>query len=87
MVSEQTCTIDRKMDKSMWQTIVSFDLFLTFIIRVNTNSIAMWETQPNNAGWDCFKTPNLQEILRIQNLHQVEHCAFLEVIRLFQFVG
>ena len=27
---------------------------------------------------DCFKTPILQEILRIQNLHQVEHCAFLE---------
>ena len=29
----------------------------------------MWETLPNNA------------ILRIQNLHQVEHCAFLEVIQ------
>ena len=27
------------------------------------------------------------EILRIQNLHQVEHCAFLEVIRLCQPVG
>ena len=24
---------------------------------VNTNSIAMWETLPNNADWDCFKTP------------------------------
>ena len=24
---------------------------------MNTNSIAMWETLPNNAGWDCFKTP------------------------------
>ena len=35
----------------------------------------MWETLPNNADWDCFKTPILQEILRIQNLHQVEHCA------------
>ena len=42
----------------------------------------------NNAGWDCFKTPILQEILRIQNLkHQVEHCAFLEVIHLFHSVG
>ena len=41
----------------------------------------------NNADWDCFKTPNLQEILRIQNLHQVEHCAFSEAIRLFQSVG
>ena len=26
----------------------------------------MWETLPNNADWDCFKTPILQEILRIQ---------------------
>ena len=41
----------------------------------------MWETPPSNADWDRFKTPILQEILRIQNLHQVEHCAFWEVIR------
>ena len=41
---------------------------------------------PNNADCDCVKTPILQEILRIQNLHQVEHCAFLDVI-LFQSVG
>ena len=27
----------------------------------------MWETLPNNADWDCFKTPILREILRIQN--------------------
>ena len=47
----------------------------------------MWETLPINADWDCFKTPILQEILRIENLHQVEHCAFLEVIHLFQSVG
>ena len=39
----------------------------------------MWETLPNNADWDSVKTPILQEILRIQNLHQVEHGAFLEV--------
>ena len=26
MVSEQTCTIDHKMDQSLWQTIISFDL-------------------------------------------------------------
>ena len=42
---------------------------------------------PNNADWECFKTPILQEILRIQNLHQVEHCAFWEAIRLCQSVG
>ena len=50
---------------------------LTFIIHVITN----------NADWDCFKTPILQEILRIQNLHQVEHCTFSEAIRLCQSVG
>ena len=47
----------------------------------------MWETLPNNADWDCFKTLTSQEILRIQNLLQEEHCAFLEVIHLFQSVG
>ena len=26
MVSEQTCTIDQKMDQSLWQKIISFDL-------------------------------------------------------------
>ena len=30
----------------------------------------------NNADGDCFKTPILREILRIQNPHQEEHCAF-----------
>ena len=47
----------------------------------------MWETLQNNADWDCVKTPILQEILRIQNLRQVEHCAFSEAIRLVQSVG
>ena len=61
MVSEQTCTIDFKVVQSLWQTIMSF-WSLTFILHVNTNSIAMWETLPNNADWDCFKTPILQEI-------------------------
>ena len=60
---------------------------LTFIIHVNTNSIAMWETLPNNADWDCFEAPILQEILRIQNLHQVEQCAFLEAIHSIQEEG
>ena len=44
---------------------------------MNTNSVVRWETLPNNADWDCLKTPILQEILRIQNLRQVERCAFL----------
>ena len=50
---------------------------LIFITRVNTNDVVMWETLPNNADWDCFKTPILQEILRIQNPLLEEHCAFL----------
>ena len=49
--------------------------------------LLLWVILPRNADWDCFKTPILQEILRIQNLHQVEHCAFLEVIHLFLLVG
>ena len=39
---------------------------------------------PNNADWDCFKTLTSQEIMKIQNPLLEEHCAFLEVIRLFQ---
>ena len=54
---------------------------------MNIKSIVMWETLPNNAGWDCFKTPILREILRIQNLLQVELCAFLQATRLFQSAG
>ena len=38
---------------------------------MSTSNIVMWETLPNNADWDCFKTPILQVILRTQNLHQV----------------
>ena len=36
----------------------------------------MWVILPNNAGWDCFKTPILREILRNQNPLLEEHCAF-----------
>ena len=63
------------------------DWFHIFITQVNTNNIVMWEILPNNADWDCFRTLTLREILRIQNLRQVEHCTFLEVIHLFQSVG
>ena len=50
---------------------------------MNTNSIAMWVILQNNADWDCFKTPILREILRIQNPLLEEHCALLGVIHLF----
>ena len=58
-----------------------------FIIHGNTNNIAMWVILLNNADWDCFETLTLREMLRIQNPHLEEHCAFLEVTHLFQQVG
>ena len=51
-----------------------------------TNSIVMWVILQNDAGWDCFKTPILQEILKTQNRLLEEHSAFWEVIHLFQLV-
>ena len=54
---------------------------------MNTNNIVMWVILLNNADSDCFKTPILQEILKIQNPLLEEHCAFSEVIRLFQKGG
>ena len=56
--------------------------FLTFIMHVNTNSIAMWETLPNNADWDCFRTLISRETPKIQNTLRGEHCAYSEVIHL-----
>ena len=43
------------------------DWFLTFITHVKINSIVMWGILLSNADWDCFRTPILREILRIQN--------------------
>ena len=47
----------------------------------------MWVIQLNNADWDCFKTPILQEILRIQNILRWSIVRFWKVIHLFQQVG
>ena len=60
---------------------------LTFIIHMNTNSIHVRNTAKQCRSGLFFKTPILQEIFRIQNLHQVEHYAFLKVIHLFQLLG
>ena len=60
---------------------------LTFTTHVNTNNIVMLETLLNNEDWNCFKTLTSQEILKIRNPLLEEHCAFLEVIRLFRSVG
>ena len=54
---------------------------------MNTNNIVMWEILLSNADWDCFRTLILREILKIQNLRQMESCAYSEVIHLFQSVG
>ena len=86
MVREQICTIHHKNGPKL-VTNAWIDWFHMFITHVNTNTIVMWVILQNNADWDCFNTQTLQEILKIQNLHQVEHCAFLEAIRLHQSVG
>ena len=59
----------------------------TFITQANTNKIVMWETLLSNAEWNCFNTPILRDILRIQNLRQGEHYVFSEVLHLFQSAG
>ena len=76
MVSEQTCALDRKMDQNLWQTIISFHLLHSSCMWVQT--VLPWRKVPNIADWDCFKTPILREILRIQNPLLDEHCAFLK---------
>ena len=54
----------------------------------STNTIVVWKTLQNNADWDCFKTPILQEILRTRNLLQVKSRAFSGVVtRSCQEVG
>ena len=35
----------------------------------------MWDTQHNNAGWDCFKTPILRETVIIQSQRQEGSCV------------
>ena len=74
------------MDQSLWRKIMSFDLLRSSYMWIQT-VLSCGETLPNNADWDCFKNPVLQEILRVQNPHLVEHYAFWEAIRLFQLVG
>ena len=61
----------------------SFDFIYSYM-HVNTNNIVMWVILPNNADWDCFKTLTSQEILKIRNPVLEEHCAYSEVIHLFQ---
>ena len=52
---EQTCTIDHKMDQSLWQTIISFDIIHSSYMWLQ-RVLPCWEALLNNSDWDCFKT-------------------------------
>ena len=47
----------------------------------------MWAMRLNIVDWSYFKSQTLQEILKTQNQHQAEFCAFLEVEHLYRSVG
>ena len=47
----------------------------------------MWAMRLNIVGWCYFKMQTLQGILKTQNQHQAEFCAFLEVEHLYRSVG
>ena len=76
MVGEQTSTIDHKMDKSLWQTIISFDLLHSSHKRIQTILSCGKHCQTLKIG-TVSRLRFCGEILRIQNLHQVEYCASL----------
>ena len=75
----------KKWNQSLWQTLESIDFIHSS--HVNTDNIVMWVILLNNADWDCSKTLISREILKIRNPLLEEHCAFSEVIHLFQQVG
>ena len=52
------------------------DKFPTFISRVITANIVMWAMRLNIVDWSYFKIQTLQKILKTQNQHQAEFCAF-----------
>ena len=86
MVCEQTCSCGNEMDKSLWQTFGTFDLFHSSHKWIQAILSRGW-TQHNIATQDCFKTLILQETLKTQNQHQVDSHAFSEVEHLCQEVG
>ena len=43
---------------------------------MTTDNIVMWETLQNNADWDCFKTPILQEIEDSKSTSRGTLCVF-----------
>ena len=83
MVSEQTCTIDYEMDQSCDKSLNRLISYIHHTCEYKQYCYVGKHCQTMQAG-TVSRTPILQEILRIQNLHQVEHYVFLEVIHLFQ---
>ena len=52
-----------------------------------TANIVMWAMRLKIVDWGYFKIQTLQEILKTQNPHQAEFCAFLKVEHLYRSVG
>ena len=85
MVSEQTCTINHKMDQSMWQTPESIDF---------KNSSHMW-TQTLLFCWKHNTTMQIRIVSRSWfcrrpwrlKVNIEEFCVFSEVTRSYQEVG
>ena len=76
-VTKRTRACDKRLAR-----LISF-----FTTQANLTNIVMWETLHNSAGWDCFRTLILPEILKAENRLQGELCAYLAATRLFPQVG
>ena len=86
LVIEQTCTIDHKIDQSLRQTPESIDILHSSHMWIQTILLCGKYCKAMQAG-TVSRLRFLREILRTQNLLQVEHCAFSEAIHLFWSVG
>ena len=86
MVSEQTCTIDHKMDQGLWQTSESID-FLHSSYMCIQSILSCGKTLPHNADWGLFQDSDFAGDFKDSKSTSGGHYAFLEVIRLFQAVG
>ena len=78
---------DRSQNGPKLVTNAWIDWFHIFIIRANTNSIAMWETLPNNADLNCFKTSTFAGDLENSKSTSGGALGVWEVIHLLQWVG
>ena len=65
-VSEKTCSISHRMERSLWPTFSSF-VFETFTTQVTTDNFVMRDTRLSIVDWVCSKTQILLATLRTQN--------------------